>query len=219
MLLLLLTASVRAQQQTETRHELWPELDIYVPLKEKFRLSFRVSEQKSSETNGSFEGQFGVHVDYFWKKKWTLRAGYRYGFSLGSNSPFKEHRPLLEETFQKPLERGFVFTDRNRQEFRWINGDFSMRFRNRATLERDFAIGKRSLVPYGSAEIFYDTRFNTFNRYRLALGTRIRFKKRELGRTNLRRQNVLDLYYLWQGDSRSQPRHVDALGITFGIYF
>jgi Protein of unknown function (DUF2490) len=206
-------------QDGETRNELWPEVDVFVPLNEKFRLFFLGSVTKARETRESTEGQVGAHLDYFWKKKWTLRTGYRYGFALGSNDPFKEHRIILEETYHKPLPNKFVLSDRNRQELRWVDGDFSARFRNRAKLEREFQVRKLSLVQYGSAEVFYDTRFSTFNRLRLAVGTQIVFQKRDYWLLNLRRQRVLDIYYLRQNDSRSQPRHVNAIGIAFNIYF
>jgi hypothetical protein len=161
--------------------------------------------------------QIGAHLDYFWKKRWTFRAGYRYGFS--SSGQQSEKRMLLEETFSQPLPKRFAFHDRNRQEFRWIGNDFSLRFRNRVMLEHDFCVGKYTVSPYGNAEIMYDTRFNTFNRYRLAVGAQILSRKRESWLLNLRRQKVIDIYYLWQGDSRSQPKHVQAIGITVGLHY
>ncbi len=32
-----------------------------------------------------------------------LRAGYRYGFSLSETDPFKEYRPILEQTYHEQL--------------------------------------------------------------------------------------------------------------------
>jgi hypothetical protein len=46
---------------------------------------------------------------------------------------------------------------------------FSARYRNRVTLEREFKVLNRAITPYRSAEVFYDNRFNTWNRNRLAL--------------------------------------------------
>ena len=209
----------QAQSSPDTRNELWPEIDVFVPLNEKFRLFFLGTVTKARETRASFEGQVGAHVDYLYSKHLTFRAGYRYGFSIDSDDPFKEHRVIVQETIQKPLPRKIILTDRIRQDLRWVNGDFSMRFRNRVTLEREFHINKRGLVPYGSAEIFYDTRFSTFNRYRFAVGTQFVFKKREYWFTHIRRQQVLDFYYLRQNDTRSEPKHVNAIGTTYSITF
>lgn len=219
LLILTVAPAAFAQQGGETQHQIWPELDLYFPLKEKFRLFVEVSEQSSTESGTSSHAQVGIHLDYFWKKRWTLRAGYRYGFDISSSDPFKEHRFLFEETYSKSLLRRFVLHARNRQEFRDVNGDFSMRFRTRLMLERDFAFGKRSIVPYATGEAFYDTRFNALNRYRVTTGVQLFFKKRTDEILRLRKQKVLDLYYLWQHDSRSQPEQVHALGIKFAIHY
>ena len=219
VVLLFFCAAVHAQAADETRKEIWPEVDFYFPLHERFRLVVAAGTEKAGETRDATEGQAGVYLDCFFRKRITLRAGYRHGFELGSYQPFSEHRVVVDQTFHKTLPRAFVFTDRNRQELRWVNGDFSTRFRNRATIEKTFIIGKRSFVPYGSGEFFYDTRFNTFNRVRLTFGTEIVFAKRESWLMNIRRQRVLDVYYLFQTDSRSQPSRLHAIGITFGVHF
>ena len=217
--LLLFCSTAPGQETAETRKEIWPEIDLFFPLNERFRLVVVSGSEKASETKDGLEGQAGAYVDCFFRDRITLRAGYRYGFALGENDPFSEHRVVLDQTFHKPLQRKFVFSDRNRQELRWINGDFSMRFRNRAKLEKTFVVGKRSLVPYSSGELFYDSRFSTFNRFRLAVGTEFVFAKREAWFMNIRRQRVLDFYYLWQTDSRSQPKRLHAIGVTFEIHF
>ena len=95
--------SVRSQvQDSSTPKELWPEVDVYVPLKEKVRLFFLFTITKSEETRKNTEGQFGADVDYTVNKRLILRAGYRYGFSLTEGDPFKEHRPIVEQTFRQP---------------------------------------------------------------------------------------------------------------------
>src|SRR5690242_19800108 len=143
--------SVRSQvQDSSTPKELWPEVDVYVPLKEKVRLFFLFTITKSEETRKNTEGQFGADVDYTVNKRLILRAGYRYGFSLTEGDPFKEHRPIVEQTFRQNLPLKILTSDRNREEFRFVNGDFSFRYRNRLTLEREFLLPKRSITPYGS---------------------------------------------------------------------
>lgn len=219
LILLFLCAAVHGQETAESRKEIWPEVNLFFPLNERFRLVAAAGSEKQGETRDGFEGHAGVYLDCFFRERITLRAGYRYNFALGESDPFSEHRIFLDQTFHKPLPRAFVLSDRNRQELRWRDGDFSMRFRNRATIEKTFVVGKRSLVPYTSGEIFYDSRFSTFNRVRLAFGTQIVFAKREFWLMNIRRQRVLDLYYLWQADSRSQPRRVHVIGVTFGVHF
>jgi hypothetical protein len=86
------SSGARAQQDSETVKQFWPEVDIYVPLNEKFRLFFLATTTKAEETKDNIEGQVGAHIDYHLHKKVSLRTGYRYGFSLGGNDPYKEHR-------------------------------------------------------------------------------------------------------------------------------
>jgi hypothetical protein len=213
---------VFGQEQSETQNELWPEVTVYIPINKKFRLFFLGTVTKARETRESFEGQVGAHVDYFYTDQVTFRAGYRYGFGLGSNEEFREHRLITEESFRKKLKRSILLTDRNRQDWRWVNGDFSFRYRNRLTVEKEFRLGGRPITPYGSAEIFYDTRFNTFNRYRFTSGIQIalrRFRSEEPLLLFLRRERVLDIYFTRQEDTRSEPKHVNAIGVSLAIHF
>src|SRR3954471_2077049 len=82
-----LTIGIRSQ---ESSRELWPEVDVYVPLNEKVRLVLLVAITKSQETRNNTEGQFAVHVDYTANRRLVLRAGYQYGFSITDADPFKE---------------------------------------------------------------------------------------------------------------------------------
>lgn len=72
--------------------------------------------------------------------KWSLRAGYRYGFSLNKDEDYNEHRILLEQTLRLPLPAALLLRDRTREDFRFLSGDLSVRYRNRVTLEREFGI-------------------------------------------------------------------------------
>lgn len=214
-------SGARAQQDSEPQKQFWPEVDVYIPLNEKFRLFFLATTTRSEETNSNLEGQVGAHLDYHLNRKVSLRAGYRNGFSLGGSDPFKEHRILFEQTLRHPLPLDMLLSDRNREEFRWVNGDFSARYRNRLTLEREFKVRGRGITPYGSAEVYYDSRFNTWNRNRFALGAQIALKRGAplISLLHPKRQLVLDVYLMRQNDSRSQPSRVKALGMAFSIYF
>lgn len=220
-LTLAFSSGARAQQDPETVKQFWPEVDIYVPLNEKFRLYFLFATTKAEETKENTEGQVGAHIDYHLNGKVSLRTGYRYGFSLGGSDPFKEHRIVFEQTLRQPLPLDVLLSDRNRQELRWVNGEFSARYRNRVTLEREFKVLNRPLTPYGSAEAFYDSRFKTWNRNRFAVGAQIAFKRGVplISLIHPKKQFVLDVYVMRQNDSRSQPRHVNAAGLALNIYF
>ena len=220
------THGARAQQPT-TRNEFWPEIDVYLNLKPKVRLYLIATVSKSVEDGElrnakGFEAQIGAHIDYIPNKHVILRAGYRYGSAIGSNDdPFKEHRLLTEQTLRKLIPGGLLLSDRNREDFRFVNGDFSFRYRNRVTLEREFHLLKRRTVtPYVSGEVFYDTRYNIWNRNRVAVGVQTSLRRGPIRKLLLpKRQVILDLYYMRQNDSRSDTEHVNALGVALAFYF
>ena len=215
-----LAVVANAQDSSDTPKQLWPEVGVYVPVNEKVRLFFLFRITKAQETRSNTEGQFGAHVDYIVNKSLVLRAGYRYGFSLTEDDPFKEHRPIAEQTFRRELPLQIVLSDRNREEFRFVNGDFSFRYRNRLRLEREFLLPKRSITPYGSIEVFHDSRFHAWNRNRLTAGIQLQLRRAFplLREVAPRDQIILDVYYTKQNDSRSQPNHLHAIGIVLAIH-
>jgi hypothetical protein len=182
-LLVLLTDShtIKAQEPT-TRDEFWPSIEVYINVKPKVRLYLLGTVSKAIEDGElfnaqSFEGQVGAHVDYIPNEHFILRAGYRYGRSIGANDTgFREHRLLSEQILRKLLPGQLLLTDRNREDFRFITGDFSFRYRNRVMIEREFQVNllsflrRRTITPYVSGEISYDTRFGVWNRNRYAVG-------------------------------------------------
>lgn len=215
-------AAARAQQQeSDTPTQIWSEVNVYVPLNEKFRLFFLATLNRAEETREDSELTLGAHVDYTVNKRLTLRGGYRYTFAPSNDNPYQEQRIITEQTFRQALPLAILLSDRNREDFRFVNGSFSFRYRNRVTIEREFRAFKRSLTPYGAVEVFYDTRFDVWNRNRLTAGAQIQLKRgfpllREL---TPRKQVILDLYYTKQNDSRSQPHHVHAIGATLALHF
>lgn len=220
-------ATANAQDSPATRNEFWPEINVYIKLSPRFRLFFLGTVSRAREGGGSvfgdepFEGQAGVHLDFIPNKHMILRAGYRYGTSLNGADPFKEHRILTEQTFRKALPGKLLLSDRNREDFRFVDGEYSFRYRNRVTLEREFVIKEHSITPYTSGELYYDTRFDTWNRNRYAFGIQIPLKRRRslLNPIFPRRQVILDLYYMRQNDSRSETTHVNAIGMVWAIHF
>lgn len=220
------TQAARAQQPT-TRNEFWPEIDVYINLRPKLRLYLLGTVSKSVEDGElrnaqGFEAQIGVHIDYLPNKHVILRTGYRYGTSLGeTDEPYKEHRLLTEQTLRKLIPGDLLLSDRNREDFRVVNGDFSFRYRNRVTIEREFQLFKqRTITPYVSGEVFYDARYRTWNRNRLTAGVQASLRRGPIRKMLLpQRQVILDLYYTRQNDSRADTQQVNALGAALAFYF
>ncbi len=115
----------------------------------------------------------------------------------------------MELTPRFPLPAKLLLSNRNRLDLRWVNGAFSWRYRNRFALEREFGIGEKcALTPYASGELYYDSRFHTWNRNRYGYGLQTTFNRRLM----------IDAYYMRQNDSRSSPPHVNAIGAGLNLF-
>ena len=224
------TRTIRAQEPT-TRDEFWPSVEVYINVKPKVRLYLLGTVSKAIEDGElfnaqSYEAQIGAHVDYIPNQHFILRAGYRYGRAVGNNDDgFREHRLLSEQILRKLLPGDLLLTDRNREDFRIIKGDFSFRYRNRVMIEREFQVNlpilsRRSMTPYVSGEISFDTRFGVWNRNRYAVGVVQSLRRGPILRQLLPKRGInLDLYLMRQNDSRSSPSHVNAVGAGLVFHF
>ena len=60
---------------------------------------------------------------------------------------------------------------RSREDFRWLDTGFSVRLRERIQVSRETRIGTYAFTPYASTEVYFDTRYDQFARYRLIVGS------------------------------------------------
>ncbi len=222
----LLVMSSPLLAQDDTRNEFWPEIDLYYRLNPTYRLFFLVAPSFSRKDNYS-EGQAGAHIEmgilpiFRGRESAThdidrfrflrFRTGIRYAWSLpSSESSSEEVRGVVEFTPRAYLPFHILASLRNRLDLRWIEGDFSTRYRARLTLERDTEIASGySIVPYTSAEIFHDSRFKDWSRVRYQFGVTFPVVQ----------SLALEAYYLRQEDWYAQPAHVNAYGLMAILYF
>jgi hypothetical protein len=179
------------------------------------------------ENRDSAEGEFGPNLDFYLKplmkrKKWLLfpldesknrylmvRVGYRYIRPYTGDTP-AEHRGVLEATPRYPLPYGVLASDRSRIDFRFIGGEFSWRYRNRLTLERQFSIRRLKFNPYVRGEVYYDSRFHKWSRTELTAGSAFPITK----------HFEFESYFAHQNDTSGSPnRQVNALGAVLNLYF
>jgi hypothetical protein len=136
-------------------------------------------------------------------------VGYQLSGDLGDvDDRSVEHRGVLELTARVPAPWELWLVHRGRVDLRDVDGERSARFRYRLGIEREFAVRGIALVPYAQAEVFYDTRFDAWNRQVYQAGVEVKLSERWR----------VEPYYLRQEDSRSSPAHVDALGLVLKYY-
>jgi hypothetical protein len=221
--LLFVSFGIPAVAQTE---QFWPELSTYVKLDDRMRFYFLATTVK--ESSDSTEGEVGPNLDFYFKslrkrhralnlfgldesksKLVMVRVGYRYIFPLTGDAP-SEHRGVLELTGRYDLPGGILASDRNRFDFRLIGGEYSWRYRNRLTVEREFAIGRFRFVPYARGEVYYDSRYDKFSRTALTAGSTF----------PVTRHLELEGYFEHQDDSGGSPnRTLNAVGAVVNLYF
>ncbi len=136
-------------------------------------------------------------------------GGYERLQTLQSGTTSNENRMALQAVAAfRPISRLFL-SDRNRVEFRWINGTYSTRYRNEVYGAYDLTFHKLRLSPYASAEAFYNGAVGAWNEEEYAAGVEWPYK----------RLLMLQTYYLRQNCTTCNPVHVNVGGLTLNLFF
>jgi hypothetical protein len=219
-LIVLCAGSAAYAQSTQ----LWPELGVFARLNDNMRFYFLATTVK--EEKNSTEGEFGPNLDFYHRplrdpKRFRglpldeskhrfllLRVGYRYLHSYTGDP--EEHRAVLEATGRYPLVAGLLVSNRGRVDLRFIGAENSWRFRNRLSIEREIAIGRVRMTPYGRGEVYYDSRFGEWSRTEWIVGAALPFHKRL----------EFESYFNYQNDTGGDVnRQVYAIGTVVNVYF
>jgi Protein of unknown function (DUF2490) len=150
-----------------------PEVDGYLKLNSFVRTYLQAKDDR--EGGDSTQLAIGPSIEFYLKpliklkrvtvfdlddsksRALVVEVGYRYIIAPGAPS---ENRMVLAVTSHFPMKANFLIADRNRADLDWKNGSFTWRYRNRLTLERTFAIHSYHLIPYVSAELFYESQYS-----------------------------------------------------------
>ncbi len=191
-----LAAATAHAQQTQWR----PELDFYYKWSNDTRTFLQIAGQAE---NGDLarDPLIGLFQDYLFVPDGYVRAGYRY------NLRSYESRPLIETMFRMFKAGPVRMLNRNRVEWRWVDGKYSYRVRDRVQLQRVPPPHGLGLAPYAMFEAYYDSRYHTIARLAPRAGTTMR----------LTGSASVDLYYMRQDDLRGKPAYANIGGliITF----
>jgi hypothetical protein len=176
-------------QNTETVNEFDPGISVAIDLNRRVRLDFFAGRDKSEEI-GAGKEKIGAGISFRTKPvfkhfldsldtdkqhRLVIRTSYEYW--RGSESGKKtldEHILAVEGTFRWAFRHGVLLSNRHRVEFRWVNADYHLRFRERLLIERRFKLIKREITPFFDAEAFWDQRYKKWNLFRYMGGVQIR---------------------------------------------
>ena len=210
-------------------YEFWPEIDTWLRLSHEWRLSLFVPVSENLDTHYR-EGNLIAQADYAFgqarvrrrlmdedrarsMKLFLARGGYLGGKSLGDQGDEYTEYTAFGELHQRiPIKGGILLSHRLRSELRWLNKDtheFSTRWRYRVMVEREFAAGRVSFVPYVNVEPYYDSRFDTVNRVRLIAGSSVGWSP----------HTALEVNSTYQRDSHSSTKELLALSVILHLFF
>jgi len=188
--------------------EYWSAYTFNIKLSDK--LYFKVNPQFRIKDDVSDFYYFETVQGFKHKTHKNLELGLYYLYSeedKSDGSTDKENRLRVEATLKKPWGK-FKFSDRNRYEYRDINGKPKSRYRNRIKIERDVVLWEHKITPYIANEFFIDFRDDEFNQNRGAIG----FSKKI-------RENVkIDISYLLKSKrSGSDWNETHVIGTSLSI--
>jgi Protein of unknown function (DUF2490) len=212
------TGSAQSSQQAQ----FLPEVDAYLKLKPDIRVSFQLKDTR--EGGDPTQAEIGPSVEFYLKplvrlkeitasdlddakaRPLVLTAGYRYLSAPGKPGT---NRIPIAVTSHLPLTAKLVLTDRNRADLDWSNGSFTWRYRNMLSLERTVAIRSYHLIPYASAELYYESQYGKVSTTELYAGSHVPLGK----------HFQLTPYYEHQNNTGKHPnKQVHGLGLTLNIY-
>ncbi len=215
----------------------WPEMNWFLPVNPDTQLLLVVALVDDLDTeHGELEVGATLRLDLDTFQRWEaetpeererqyllLGLGYRHIRSLGDEEDLNgEHRGIIELTPRFYLPHNIIVSDRNRVDLRWIDGeDFSTRYRNRLTVEREFRSRRRVFSLYAEVEVFNDSRYEGWDRVTYDVGIQLPFEGAPLLRSDTvqRAGTVLEFYYLYQDDKRNPDNTLNAIGAIYKIYY
>jgi hypothetical protein len=225
-LIVAMTGVLGAQDASPDEKQFWPEVDLYWRLTNHSRLLITAAGNRNRDSvNG--EAEFGAHLDVFVPRfhpvllrrfehpddsrtrRITLRFGYWYILSPGSETPSGEHRFHSDATLRWLLPAEVLLSNRHRFEYRLLPETSSFRYRDELKFERDFSVHRILLTPYGSAELFFDASIGKFSRWRYSAGVVV----------SLSRRIALEPYYTRQITKHPELRLTNAAGLTARFYW
>jgi uncharacterized protein DUF2490 len=175
LVLALAGSEVHAQNGGE-RLEFWPELQFRYRVDEATSLTLQSRLQATTVNTGPAAGLYRAEeivsadrrfIDWF-------SAGLAFEQRNATNGrPFWEERLSPNQTLYVLLPDRFGVDFRTEENFRWLPSGFSVRLRERVRLHRATEIGGYGFTPFAWTEVFWDSRFGAFSRYRLGVGAEL----------------------------------------------
>lgn len=216
-------STIVSAQELGTVTEFDPGISVAVDLPKRMRLDVYAGREKSEEI-GAAKNKIGVGISIRAKSKFkrlldaadsdkqhllVVGAIYEYSVASEQNSISREHKLMLDATLRYDLPGKLLLSNRNRFEFRWVNGDYHLRYRNRPAVERSLKFYKRDITPYIASELFWDQRYKKLNMYKFTTGVQV----------PVYRRTSVEFFYERQYCTTCGTRNTNIFGVNLIIAF
>jgi hypothetical protein len=183
--------------------QLWPGFLLSAKAGKRFALTAGIWPVMFNKNVTRLEdGEPLLGANYALNRFVDFGVSYKYvRFQSTPTDLFIEHRYVQDITLRFPVRRYLALSDRNRVEWRLIDGSFSPRYTNRIQIEPTIAKVEGSLRPYVAFEALYNAGSGTWSKKRYFAGVKIRLAKHE----------SLDIFYLRETDPTVAPRDIHAI--------
>jgi hypothetical protein len=225
---LLLAASLAGAacaQSSNTENQVWPEADVYFKLAPQVRFLYTLRGEAdpgngSHNIANSFYMEFCLprfHPVFFRRiikindariQRVTFELGERLINSVNPPHSTYEERTIVQAALRWAFPFGSMLTNRNRVEFRFVNGAYLWRARDQVKVEKDIRIHGYALTEYVSAEAFFDSKTDSVDRYRYVAGVVFPVAK----------NTTIEPYFMWQDNRGSEPKFENTIGLRLSLF-
>lgn len=179
-------------QNTSVPNEFDPLVSLDVELTKMLRLDFYFGREHDPELSSdkwkasagaslrlkSLRGRIKDDPNSDKRHLLVLAANYEYSWTDKSGTITKENRLTLDATPRYVFGNSkILMSDRNRNEFRWVNGAYRFRYRNRLQFERGFKSGKVKFTPHAEIEPWWDSYYDRWSQFRYGGGVQVPISK------------------------------------------
>jgi hypothetical protein len=150
-----------------------------------------------------------AHLEELPGKYLRLRVGYQFsGTPASAEDPFTQSLIVTQLDGRIILPYAFLFTLRNRFDYRFKNDNFSMRYRPRLTLQRDFHTEFLFFTISNFVEYYANFGESELNRFRYQLGCEFKISRH------------LSYESFWNHQFANEPKvgSVNAFGMSLKLY-
>ena len=214
-----------AQDSSGARQEGWPEVNLFYKIDDKLRLHATYSTTRLRNSDYT-DGGAGFYLDFFafggLRKKFNipirdtargyylwLRGGYYYSVTPpGSKDPVTENTIVTEANSRFHLPYDILLTNKNRFDWRIINGDFNPRYRARFTFDKDMRTQYLYFNTYFYGEYFANLNLGNSNRFRLCIGEELKVAS----------HINFESYFLYQFKNGNNVDELNAIGMVLKFY-